>query len=139
MANHEYEGNETDHDKQLTEQLTKNNIEFIRWHDQCILPPRTITTNDDSMYQVFTPFYKKWQYTLDVSSMQIHKAIVVNNNTTKLKTSKDSASTTKDIERLSKKVVADYQKQLQNNEAYQHINIDAQSAPACAICKPPRR
>lgn len=128
MANHEYEGNEIDRDKQLTEQLAKNNIEFIRWHDQCILPPQSITTNDgDSMYQVFTPFYKKWRHTLDVSSLQIHQAIAANNHSkSTLKTLKDSANTLKDIENLSKKLVADYQKQLQNNEAYQHIDIDAQ-------------
>ena len=128
MANHEYEGNEIDRDKQITEQLAKNNVEFIRWHDQCILPPQSITTNDgDSMYQVFTPFYKKWRHTLDVSSLQIHQAIAANNHSkSTLKTLKDSANTLKDIENLSKKLVADYQKQLQNNEAYQHIDIDAQ-------------
>lgn len=128
MANHECEGDEIDRDKQLTEQLAKNNIEFIRWHDQCILPPQSITTNDgDSMYQVFTPFYKKWRHTLDVSSLQIHQAMAANNHSkSTLKTLKDSANTLKDIENLSKKLVADYQKQLQNNEAYQHIDIDAQ-------------
>ncbi|MGO3888183.1 MAG: deoxyribodipyrimidine photo-lyase, partial [Psychrobacter sp.] len=73
MTNHEYEGNEIDRDAQLTKQLAKNDIEFVRWHDQCILPPKTITTNDgDSMYQVFTPFYKKWRHTLEVSDIQMH-------------------------------------------------------------------
>lgn len=64
MANHEYEGNEIDRDEQLSKQLAKTDIEFVRWHDQCILPPQSITTNDgNSMYQVFTPFYKKWRHT----------------------------------------------------------------------------
>ena len=80
MANHEYEGNEIDRDRELTKQLENNDIEFIRWHDQCILPPKTITTNDDSMYQVFTPFYNKWRHTLDVSSLQTHQAMAVNNH-----------------------------------------------------------
>ena len=88
MANHEYEGNEIDRDEKLAKQLAKDNIEFVRWHDQCILPPQSITTNDgDSMYQVFTPFYKKWRHTLDISSIQMHEATAINNNKTKLKLS----------------------------------------------------
>lgn len=133
MANHEYEGNEIDRDEQLTKQLAKNDIDFIRWHDQCILPPQSITTNDgDSMYKVFTPFYKKWRHTLDVSTMQMHEAPAVNsNNKTKLKTSKASATTIKDIEKLSKETVDGYQKTLQDGssqgiESLQHIDMDAQ-------------
>ena len=45
MANHEYEGNEIDRDEQVKGQLAKDDIEFVRWHDQCILPPLSITTN----------------------------------------------------------------------------------------------
>ena len=126
MANHEYEGNEINRDQQLTKQLANNDIEFIRWHDQCILPPKTITTNDDSMYQVFTPFYKKWRHTLDVSTMQIHEASAINGNTkVKLEISNASA-TIEDIERLSNKVVEDYQKTLQNTGLLEHIDIDTQ-------------
>ncbi len=126
MANHEYEGNEIKRDQQLTKQLAHNDIEFIRWHDQCILPPQTITTNDDSMYQVFTPFYKKWRHTLDVSTMQMHEASAISGNTkVKLEISHASA-TIKDLERLSKEVVEDYQKTLQNTGLLEHINIDTQ-------------
>ena len=132
MANHEYEGNEIDRDEQLTKQLAKSDIKFIRWHDQCILPPKTITTNDDSMYQVFTPFYNKWRHTLDVSSLQIHEAIAVNNQSknnqskTTLKTAKDSVHTVKDIEQLSNKAVEDYEKLLETAAEYQHLNTDTQ-------------
>ena len=132
MANHEYEGNEIDRDQELTKQLAKSDIKFIRWHDQCILPPKTITTNDDSMYQVFTPFYNKWRHTLDVSNLQMHQAMAVNNQSkisqskTTLKTAKDSAHSVKDIEKLSKKAIEDYQKQLETAVAYQHIDFGAQ-------------
>ena len=128
MANHEYEGNEIERDEQLTKQLAKNDIEFIRWHDQCILPPHSITTNDgDSMYKVFTPFYKKWRHTLDVSTMQIHEPIAVNsNNKAKQKTSKASATTIQDIEKLSKGTVSNYQKVRQTNGLSAHIDTDAQ-------------
>ena len=137
MANHEYEGNEIDRDQELTKQLAKSDIKFIRWHDQCILPPKTITTNDDSMYQVFTPFYNKWRHTLDVSNLQMHQAMAVNyqskisqskisQSKSSLKTAKESANTVKDIEQLSKKAVEDYQKRLETALAYQHIDFGAQ-------------
>ena len=126
MANHEYEGNEIKRDEQLTKKLANNDIEFIRWHDQCILPPQTITTNDDSMYQVFTPFYKKWRHTLDISTIQMHEVSAINGNTkVKLEVSNASA-TIEDIERVSKEVVEDYQKALQNAGLLEHIDIDVQ-------------
>ena len=126
MANHEYEGNEITRDKQLTTQLTKTDIQFIRWHDQCILPPKSITTNDDSMYQVFTPFYKKWRHTLEVGDIQIHKALAISNNKIDLKSLKMNADTSEAIKELCKNIVSDYQQHLQNNEAYKHINMDTQ-------------
>lgn len=137
MANHEYEGNEIDRDQELTKQLAKSDIKFIRWHDQCILPPKTITTNDDSMYQVFTPFYNKWRHTLDVSNLQMHHAMAVNyqskisqskisQSKSSLKTAKESANAVKDIEQLSKKAVEDYQKRLETAVEYQHIDFGAQ-------------
>ncbi|MDN5891696.1 MAG: deoxyribodipyrimidine photo-lyase [Psychrobacter sp.] len=127
MANHEYEGNEIARDEELTKQLARSDIEFIRCHDQCILPPQTITTNDDSMYQVFTPFYNKWRHTLDVGSIQTHKASVVNkDHKVNIKLTTASANTIKEIESISNIVVNDYQKPLQNNKAYQHIDRDAQ-------------
>ena len=116
MANHEYEGNEIDRDEQLAKQLAADNIEFVRWHDQCILPPKSITTNDASMYQVFTPFYKKWRHTLEVSSIESHKAIAVNTNkdhfaanAIALRATKAAANTVASIEKLGIATVNDYQ------------------------------
>ena len=130
MANHEYEGNEIARDQQLTKQLLETDIEFIRWHDQCILPPRSIATNDDSMYQVFTPFYKKWRLTLDVGNIQIHKAPAINDNKVDLKSSKVSVDTSEAIEALCKQTVSDYKQHLQSNEAYKYIDTDAQLSQA---------
>ncbi|MBE0442624.1 deoxyribodipyrimidine photo-lyase [Psychrobacter sp. FME13] len=128
MTNHEYEGNEIDRDAQLTKQLAKNDIEFVRWHDQCILPPKTITTNDgDSMYQVFTPFYKKWRHTLEVSDIQMHEAVAISDsNHTELKLAKDHAKTLKEIKSLGTKTVKDYQKQLEINASNNHADMEAQ-------------
>ncbi|WP_201567999.1 deoxyribodipyrimidine photo-lyase, partial [Psychrobacter immobilis] len=133
MANHEYEGNEIERDEQANKLLAKNDIEFIRWHDQCILPPKSITTNDDSMYQVFTPFYKKWRHTLEVSNIQLHKALAIdsnsnsnsNSNKAALKISKQTVNTVDAIETLSQKVVDDYQQSLADNTRLSHIDSEA--------------
>ena len=130
MANHEYEGNEIARDEQLDKQLADTDIEFIRWHDQCILPPKSITTNDDSMYQVFTPFYKKWRHTLEVGNIQIHKAPSINNNKVELKSLKVSVDTSESIEVLCKNIVSGYQQKLQSNEAYKYIDTDTQLSQA---------
>ena len=131
MANHEYEGNEVARDELLTKQLANNKIEFIRWHDQCILPPKSITTNDDSMYQVFTPFYKKWRHTLEVSDIQIHTALaVIGNKQVNLTLSENSANTTQDIEALCNKTFHDYQEYLQTHKSYQYIDTDKQISQA---------
>ena len=125
MANHEYEGNEIDRDEKLTKQLANDDIEFIRHHDQCILPPLSITTNDgDSMYKVFTPFYRKWRDTLEAGSLSAHEATKVTaNNKTKarikpmaLKSAANNANTSASIEKLAHKIVADYQKPLEDDE-----------------------
>ncbi|WP_010196614.1 cryptochrome/photolyase family protein [Psychrobacter sp. PAMC 21119] len=130
MANHEYEGNEIERDEQANKLLAKNDIEFMRWHDQCILPPKSITTNDDSMYQVFTPFYKKWRHTLEVSNIQMHKALAIDNNTDSnkaaLKISKKAANTVDAIEALGQKVVKNYQQSLADNTQLSHIDSEAQ-------------
>ena len=125
MANHEYEGNEIDRDEKLTKQLANDDIEFIRHHDQCILPPLSITTNDgDSMYKVFTPFYRKWRDMLEAGSLSAHEATKVTaNNKTKasiksmaLKSAANNANTSASIEKLAHKIVADYQKPLEYDE-----------------------
>lgn len=132
MANHEYEGNEIDRDEQLSKQLAEDNIEFVRWQDQCILPPQSITTNDgDSMYKVFTPFYKKWRHTLEVGDIQLHEAPAIKAaDSVDLKLSKTSANTSDEITALSKKMLSDYQQTLQKNESLQHIDMEVQLTAA---------
>lgn len=73
FANYEYEVDEQTRDATLTTILKGYHIDFVRVHDQCILPPQSVTTNDGSMYQVFTPFYKKWQATLDTSPPYLYQ------------------------------------------------------------------
>ena len=73
-ANIEYEVNELWRDDEVSAKLAAIDIEFSRYHDQCILPPNSVTTGDGSMYQVFTPFYKKWQSLLETSPPQCHES-----------------------------------------------------------------
>lgn len=140
MANHEYEGNERHRDEQLTIEWRKKDIEFIRWHDQCVLPPKTITTNDgDSMYKVFTPFYKKWRDTLEAGFIDAHHPPKVKHKLPKaltesltLKPAKAQANTSARIERITHSLVADYkealEKQLAQKQAEQEQNyIDYES------------
>lgn len=134
MANHEYEGNEIDRDEQLTTQLANADIEFIRHHDQCVLPPLSITTNDsDSMYKVFTPFYKKWRDILEASLVEGHEPQTINNTHSiadkkaiTLKAAKESASNSDDIVKLCKKTVDDYQKYLQKHDDYKYGDSKSQ-------------
>lgn len=65
FANIEYEINEQQRDNTLANELYIQNIDFQRYEDQCILPPLSVLNNENVMYQVFTPFYKKWQQKLD--------------------------------------------------------------------------
>lgn len=60
-CNHEYEVNEITRDTACQMALSQLNIKFEALHDQCIVPPNTVTTKEGGMYKVFTPFYKRWQ------------------------------------------------------------------------------
>lgn len=140
MANHEYEGNEIARDKAITEQLAERDIEFIRHHDQCILPPGSITTNDDTMYKVFTPFFNKWRDTLEAGAIEPHNANAVQaNNADKMSyqsmTLDDalSAHTVDTIEKLSTQASDDYLNSIKNakdNQTTTHIDHEAQLANA---------
>ena len=77
-SNFEYEVNEQQRDSALEQLLTKQGIQFSQYHDQCILPPMSVTTNEDTMYKVFTPFYKKWQSILETSTPTLYSIDKVN-------------------------------------------------------------
>lgn len=137
MANHEYEGREIARDNQLSQRLAENDIEFVRWHDQCLLPPGSITTNDnDSMYKVFTPFYKKWRDTLEAATIESHepKKVLAKLNTTHpiiLTSAQDVATTSDSIEKLAEGVVKNYkafsQTNINNNpDSHSHTDIDTE-------------
>lgn len=125
MANHEYEGNEITRDNALGKQLTEMAIDFERHHDQCILPPASVCNGDGNMYQVFTPFYKKWQATLDISPITLHQPKRIHQNSAeKLPFPENFVHDIDKITALAKEVLHDYQKTWQKKA--QHINAAAQ-------------
>lgn len=67
FANQEYELNEIQRDQNIGNQLNALNINFKLFHDQCILPPNAVLTQDGQMYKVFTPFYKRWLQQLELN------------------------------------------------------------------------
>ncbi|MCC3344014.1 cryptochrome/photolyase family protein [Psychrobacter sanguinis] len=79
-SNYEYEVNEMQRDAAIEQRLKQQDIEFSRYHDQCILPPKAVTTNDETMYKIFTPFYKKWQSILETSPPNLYSTEKVNSD-----------------------------------------------------------
>lgn len=131
LANHEYEGNEIARDKALFQKLADSDIEFERHHDQCILPPNSVCNGDGKMYQIFTPFYKKWQTTLDISPIVLHKPERVSQNHAQQDQSDHYGNLTinfksdlHDIRELCDKVLNDYQTKWQKKAP--HIEATAQ-------------
>lgn len=75
FANYEYELNEQQRDTQVSERLQAFEIEFECFDDQCVVKPLSIVTKDNSMYQVFTPFFKRWQQHLQLAPINIQDVL----------------------------------------------------------------
>lgn len=114
MANHEYEGNEVARDDALCQKLADLDIAFERHHDQCILPPASVCNTEGKMYQVFTPFYKKWRATLDISPITIyHPKPVHQNSGENLQLTENFIHDINEITATAEQVLSAYQKNWQ--------------------------
>lgn len=58
--NENYWVNEIKRDEQIEELLASNDIEIHQYHANYLLHPGTVTKDDGSMYQVFTPYKTKY-------------------------------------------------------------------------------
>ena len=58
--NIEYEVNERHRDIEFARWCRDNKIEVNKFHDQCLLPPGTVQTQQELPFKVFTPFKKAW-------------------------------------------------------------------------------
>lgn len=52
--------------------LLKTSLRCHIFHDQCIVPPMTLTTGTGSQYSKFTPWYKKWNLFLEQNPIKLH-------------------------------------------------------------------
>jgi deoxyribodipyrimidine photo-lyase len=59
-ANRQYEVNEIARDLHVTTQLASLGVPLHLHHDQCVVPPGTLTKADGGFYSVFTPFKRVW-------------------------------------------------------------------------------
>jgi len=58
--NHEYEINERQCTRHVTEQLQKNGVKISATHDQCAIQPGRIRKQDGDWYKVFTAFKRRY-------------------------------------------------------------------------------
>lgn len=58
--NKQYEVNELERDKVITEYLTKQDINCYQYDDQTILPPGSVTNQQDEYFKVFTAYKRTW-------------------------------------------------------------------------------
>lgn len=59
-ANREYEVNERRRDDAVGERLADSGVDFRLRHDQTMLAPASVKTNEDGYYTVFTPYRRRW-------------------------------------------------------------------------------
>lgn len=95
FANCEYELNEQQRDAEVSKRLQAFEVEFECFDDQCIVKPLSIVTKDNSMYQVFTPFFKRWQQHLQLAPINIQDVLA--NSTPTKQSSTTQSSTTDDV------------------------------------------
>lgn len=69
-CNKEYEVNEIVRDAACQRRLANVGVELESLHEQCILAPATVTTQEGGMYKVFTPFFRRWQAHLNTSGIE---------------------------------------------------------------------
>ena len=60
FVNQEYEVNERRRDEKVERAFRDDGREVFSFHDQTILVPDSVRTNDDGFYSVFTPFKRRW-------------------------------------------------------------------------------
>ncbi|AXF84449.1 Deoxyribodipyrimidine photo-lyase [Ephemeroptericola cinctiostellae] len=59
LANRQYEWNEVERDRSCHRLLRNNKIAIEWFHDQCLVAPDLLKTQDGGFYTVFTPYKKK--------------------------------------------------------------------------------
>src|SRR5690606_41238769 len=58
--NIEYEVNERHRDIEFSRWCRRQQVEVHKFHDQCIIPPGEVLTQQGQPFKVFTPFKRAW-------------------------------------------------------------------------------
>jgi deoxyribodipyrimidine photo-lyase len=72
--NHEYPLNEKNRDARVCETFLQLGLKVQGFHGDLVIPPGLVTTQQDSMYKVFTPFSRQWHKQLSDSQLQLFPA-----------------------------------------------------------------
>lgn len=60
MVNINYEVNEVDLDRKVSQALDNRGVEFHAFHDKCVHAPTTVLNKQGEYFKVFTPFKRAW-------------------------------------------------------------------------------
>ncbi len=69
FTNHDYEPYAINRDAQFADFLKMQSIEFYSFKDQVIFEKKEVVKDDGTPYHVFTPYSKKWKFTLQNDSL----------------------------------------------------------------------
>lgn len=64
-TNHDYEPYANKRDEKIKQLLTKHQINFKTYKDQCVFEKDEVTKDDGKPYTVFTPYSRKWKLKLN--------------------------------------------------------------------------
>src|SRR5690606_14412535 len=68
-ANHDYEPYARERDASIAELLSRHEVSFYSFKDQCIFEKSEVTKDDGKPYTVFTPYMKRWKARLSESDL----------------------------------------------------------------------
>ena len=71
FCNNEFGINETKRDKNSSDLLKKQGIQFSSFNDQVIYEPGFLTTGQGNPFSVFTPFKRRWVENFDMNFLEI--------------------------------------------------------------------
>lgn len=87
-TNHDYEPYALERDARIAKILSRNNIDFKTYKDQCIFEKKEICKDDGLPYTVFTPYSVKWKKTLRMADYEAYETEHLSANFLKTKSLK---------------------------------------------------
>lgn len=69
-ANHDYEPYARERDAHIADLLSRNDVSFFSFKDQCIFEKSEVVKDDGKPYTVFTPYMKRWKAKLTENDLR---------------------------------------------------------------------